>query len=171
MMAEVVFWVTVGLVILGAFGAVLSNSLIYAVFFLLLTMGGIGGLYIYLGSPFLAMMQVLIYLGAVGVLLVFAVMLAGPFWLRPKERGRFIKVGLGSALGTGAVIALYKGLQHHRWEAAPPRVSSAEALGRLILDEYPLAFELISLLIVMSILGAIMLGLLSRGKGKGDAMG
>lgn len=171
MIAEVIFWVTVGLVVLGALGATLSSSLIYAVFFLLLAMGGIGGLYVYLGSPFVAMMQVLIYLGAVGVLLVFAVMLAGPFWLRPKERGRFIKVGLGMALGTGVVIALYKGLRHHHWEAGPPRVSSAGAVGRLILDEYPLAFELISLLIVMSILGAIMLGLLSKGRGKGDAMG
>lgn len=171
MMGELVFWTIVGLVILGALGAVLSNSLIYAVFYLLLTMGGIGGLYIYLGRPFLAMMQVLIYMGAVGVLLIFAVMLAGPFWLRPRERGYWLKVALGGVLGLGVLIVIHRAMERHPLEVSPPGVSSAKAVGGLILQGYPLAFELVSLLIVVSILGAIMLGLLSRKGGKGDALG
>lgn len=171
MMGQVVFWAIVGLTVLGALGAVLSNSLIYSVFYLLLTMGSIGGLYIYLGKPFLAMMQVLIYMGAVGVLLIFAVMLAGPFWLRPRERGYWLKVALGGALGAGVLLVLWRALGEHPMEAAAPRASSAKAVGRLILEDYALAFELVSLLIVVSILGAIMLGLLSRKGGKGDAVG
>ncbi|RLB02130.1 MAG: hypothetical protein DRG55_03585 [Deltaproteobacteria bacterium] len=161
-LGEVIFVVICLVVALGALGAVLSNSLIYAVFFLLLTMGGIGGLYIYLKTPFLAMMQILIYLGAVGVLLIFAVMLAGPFWRRPKERGPFLKGVAGLGVSLLSFILFWRVLRHHPWEVGPQGEVSTSRIGRAILDRYPFAFELISLLIVASILGAIMLGVLSR---------
>ncbi len=161
-LGELVFLCISAMVVLGALGAVLSNSLIYAVFFLLLAMGGVGGLYIYLGAPFLAMMQVLIYMGAVGVLLIFAVMLAGPFWKRPKERGPFVKGAVAVAVGGLALVVLFRVLGHHHWEVMPPKASTPEEVGRAIMDRFPLAFELVSLLIVASIIAAIMLGVLSR---------
>jgi NADH-quinone oxidoreductase subunit J len=170
MIGKAVFWVIVLLTIVGGLGACLSNSLIYAVLFLLLLMGSVGGLYIYLGSPFLGMMQVLIYLGAVGILLVFSVMLAGPFWLKPKERGRFLKIGIGSVLGLGVILVLWKGLSGYETKTGPERVSQVNKLGKLLLTEYALPFELISLLIAISIIGAIMLGILGRKREEKDAL-
>lgn len=164
-LGEVVFWAIVATVILGGLGAVLSNSLVYAILFLLLAMGGVAGLYVYLGTPFLAMMQVLIYIGAIGVLMVFAVMLAGPFWLRPRERGAFFKVGAGIGLIVAALLVLRNGLKEMPPLKGGPLPSSAKEVGELIMGTYPLAFELLSLLIAISIVGALMLGLLSRREG------
>ncbi len=164
-LGEVVFWAMVAIVTLGALGAVLSNSLVYAIFFLLLTMGGVAGLYVYLGTPFLAMMQILIYIGAIGVLMVFAVMLAGPFWLKPKERGAFFKVGAGVVLIVVILLTLGRALQEMPSVTGGPLPSSAKEVGDLIMGRYSLAFELLSLLIAISIVGALMLGLLSRREG------
>lgn len=164
-LGEVVFWAMVAIVTLGALGAVLSNSLVYAIFFLLLTMGGVAGLYVYLGTPFLAMMQILIYIGAIGVLMVFAVMLAGPFWLKPKERGTFLKVGAGVVLIVVILLTLGRALQEMPSVTGGPLPSSAKEVGDLIMGRYSLAFELLSLLIAISIVGALMLGLLSRREG------
>jgi len=170
MIEKVVFWIVVFLTIVGGLGACLSNSLIYAVLFLLLLMGSVGGLYIYLGSPFLGMMQVLIYLGAVGILLIFSIMLAGPFWLKPKERGRFLKIGIGFTLGLGVILVLWKGVSEYEPRIGPERLSQVNKVGKLILTEYTLPFELISLLIVISIIGAIMLGVLGGKKEGKDAL-
>ena len=51
---------------------------------LVVTMFGIAGLYVYLNAPFLAMMQILIYVGAISILIAFAIMLAGPFYNRAE---------------------------------------------------------------------------------------
>ena len=64
---------------------VLSGSIIYAMVGLVTTMFGIAGLYIYLNAPFLGMMQILIYVGAISILIAFAIMLAGPLYQKPKE--------------------------------------------------------------------------------------
>jgi len=170
MIEKAVFWIVVLLIIVGGLGACLSNSLIYAVLFLLLLMGSVGGLYVYLGSPFLGMMQILIYLGAVGILLVFSVMLAGPFWFKPKERGGFLKIGIGFVLGLGVILVLWKGISEYEIRIGPERVSQVDKLGKLLLTEYALPFELVSLLIVISIIGAIMLGILGRKKEEKDAL-
>jgi len=170
MIEKAVFWIVVLLIIVGGLGACLSNSLIYAVLFLLLLMGSVGGLYVYLGSPFLGMMQILIYLGAVGILLVFSVMLAGPFWFKPKERGGFLKIGIGGVLGLGVILVLWKGISEYEIRRGPERVSQVNKLGKLLLTEYALPFELVSLLIVISIIGAIMLGILGRKKEEKNAL-
>lgn len=164
-LGEIAFWAIVATVTIGALGAVLSNSLVYAIFLLLLAMGGVAGLYVYLGTPFLAMMQILIYIGAIGVLMVFAVMLAGPFWLRPKERGTFFKVGAGIGLIVAVLLVLGRALKEMSSIRSCLQPSSAKEVGELIMGTYPLAFELLSLLIAISIVGALMLGILSKGEG------
>ncbi|MBU0653125.1 MAG: NADH-quinone oxidoreductase subunit J, partial [Proteobacteria bacterium] len=70
---EIIFLITAVVTLGGAAMAVLSGSIVYAMMGLVTTMFGIAGLYIYLESPFLSMMQILIYVGAVSVLIAFAV--------------------------------------------------------------------------------------------------
>jgi len=163
-LGELIFLGICAVVVVGALGTIFANSLIYAVLFLVLAMFGISGLYIYLGSPFVAMMQILIYIGAVSVLVVFAIMLAGPFYKKPTERGPFFKVATGvgvSALAFIITVKILKGAFEAGGEA-PELYGRTKLLGRAIMDRFPLPFELISLLIVSSIIGAILLALLSR---------
>lgn len=161
---ELIFLATIGLTLGGAVMAVLSGSIVYAMMGLVATMFGVAGLYIYLHNPFLAMMQILIYVGAVTVLIAFAVMLVGPLYRRPKEwttMGKF-----GAALGVACVsLLMFVRFVTETFPraGAPSFTMTTKDIGRLFFDELVLPFELISLLIVVAILGAIMLALFARG--------
>jgi NADH:ubiquinone oxidoreductase subunit 6 (subunit J) len=161
---EIIFLITLVATLGGAAMAVLSGSIVYALMGLVTAMFGVAGLYIYLNSPFLAMMQILIYVGAVSVLIAFAVMLIGPLYRRPKEWTTIGK--LGAALGV-SLVSLFMFvrfvMETFPKGGNPPFDMTTKEIGRLFFENLVLPFELISLLIVVAILGAIMLALFSRG--------
>ncbi len=164
-LAEIIFLFVALVTLGGAILAVLSGSIINALMGLVIAMFGIAGLYVYLNSPFLAMMQILIYVGAISVLIAFAVMLAGPLYLRPKEWTTLGKFGAALAIGvvtfllfTSFVMATFPR------SGIPPFSLGVKDIGHVFFNDLMLPFELISLLIVVGILGAIMLALFSRGK-------
>lgn len=166
---EIIFLITVAVTLGGAAMAVLSGSVIYAMMGLVTTMFGIAGLYIYLESPFLSMMQILIYVGAVSVLIAFAIMLIGPLYRKPKEwttAAKFL-AALGVALVSlfmfvRFVTGTFGDAMSQGAAPAPFKITTRE-IGRLFFNDLVLPFELISLLLVVAILGAIMLALFSRG--------
>ena len=165
-LGEIIFLITVAVTLGGAATAVLSGSIIYAMMGLVATMFGIAGLYVYLNSPFLAMMQILIYVGAVSVLIAFAIMLIGPLYRKPKEWTTAAK--FAAALGV-ALLSLFMFVRFVMetfgvpLAAAPAFNITTKEVGRLFFNNLVLPFELISLLLVVAILGAVMLALFSRG--------
>jgi NADH:ubiquinone oxidoreductase subunit 6 (subunit J) len=163
-LGEIIFLMTIVATLAGAAMAVLSGSIVYALIGLVTAMFGIAGLYVFLNSPFLAMMQILIYVGAVSVLIAFAIMLIGPLYRKPKEWttvGKFV-----AALGV-AVVSLVMFfrfvMETFPRTGNPPFQITTKEIGRLFFNNLVLPFELISLLVVVAILGAIMLALFSRG--------
>ncbi len=150
----------------GALVTVLSRSLIYALMGLVLTMFGIAGLYVYLDSSFLAMMQILIYVGAITILIAFAIMLAGPMYRHPGEWSGALKFAGALIVSILPFIFLYKVLVQTEWirGGAEEFGITTKEIGRALFDRLTLPFELISLLIVVAIVGAIMLALLSKGE-------
>jgi len=161
---EIIFLLIIIVTMGGALMAILSGSIVYALMGLVTAMFGVASLYVYLDSPFLAMMQILIYVGAVSVLIAFAVMLIGPLYRRPKEwttAGKF-----GASLGV-ALVTLFMFVRFVTGTfprgGNPSFDMTTKEIGRLFFDNLVLPFELISLLIVVAILGAIMLALFSRG--------
>ncbi len=163
--AEIIF-LSVALVTMGgAVMAVLSGSIVNALMGLVIAMFGIAGLYVYLHSPFLAMMQILIYVGAIAVLIAFAVMLAGPLYLKPKEWTTLGKFGAAAGIGLLAFLLLTRVVTTTFSRSLVPSFRlGTKDIGRLFFNELMLPFELISLLIVVGVLGAIMLALFSRGR-------
>ncbi len=160
--AELVFIAIVLFTMGSALVAVLAGPIIYALLGLIATMFGIGALYIYLNAPFLAMMQILIYVGAISILIAFAIMLAGPISKNPQEWTTLTKFAgaLGvSLVSTGVIYFLATGAFPASGRSAA--ITTVE-IGRAFYDRLILPFELISLLIVVSIIGAIMLALLSK---------
>lgn len=142
----------------GALIAVGTSRLIRAVCGLMISCIGLAGLYYFLHSPFLALMEILIYVGAVCVTIVFAVMLA-----EPDEPAN--GVGAGKLWGVLAfIVAALVAIGIGRvsltvpWPSPPvERLSdgSVAAIGRALLTTYCLAFELISLVLLVAILGAL----------------
>ncbi len=161
---EWIFILVIATTLTGSLAAVLSGSLIYALFGLVTAMFGIAGIYIYLNAPFLAMMQILVYVGAISILIAFAVMLAGPMYRRPKEWTSLTKFVAALAVVLLSLLVLVGIIMGSFRTAtgAQPLIVTTEELGRVFLDKLTLPFELISLLIVVSIIGAIMLALFSK---------
>lgn len=156
-----VFALAVGTTLGGALIAVLTSRLIRAVCGLMICCLGLAGLYYFLNSPFLALMEILIYVGAVCVTIVFAVMLAEPE--EPPRtagaRGRLwsaITVGVSGIIGVSLARISLQG----PWPTLPAtrlNDGSVAAIGRSLLTTYSLAFELISLVLLLAILGALVI--------------
>jgi len=155
--------VTLGL---GAFIAVLSARLIRSVCGLAICCLGLAGLYYFLHSPLLALMEILIYVGAVCVTIVFAVMLAEPDEPAQDTRSGQPLVWGAVALLVSVVIfaALTRFGLHGDWPQAAAGDGSIQAIGRALLTTYSLAFELISLALLVAILGALAIARTGRTK-------
>jgi NADH-quinone oxidoreductase subunit J len=161
-----VFALTVGATLGGALIAVLTSRLVRAVSGLMICCLGLAGLYYFLNSPFLALMEILIYVGAVCVTIIFAVMLAEPD--EPKRAPGFrgwaasaVTVGVSAVIGISLAQISLQG----PWPtlpATPVSDGSIAAIGRALLTTYSLAFELISLLLLLAVLGALVIARTGR---------
>ncbi|GAB4275143.1 MAG: NADH-quinone oxidoreductase subunit J [Deferrisomatales bacterium] len=165
LLADVAFLGFAALALLGAVVAVASKWLIHAVLGLATSLVGVAGMYVYLGTHFIAAMQVLIYVGAVCISLTFAVMLARP-WSEAKQDPRLgpTKVGTGLVVALFAALVLGTTVFHTRWSAAQTRVEGTIAqVGERLLTQYAFVFELISLVLLVAIVGSVVLA--KRGRG------
>ncbi len=168
MLEGTVFWVCGGLMLLGGIMTVASRSAVGAAIWLIFAFLNAAGLFALLSAPFLAVLQVLVYAGAIMVLFLFVIMmLHGPVLgaeLRPQGRWVWPAVGLPAAslLISGAIL-LGGGGAAGGFRAAPPDgFGRAERVAALLLDRYLLAFELISVVLLVAIVGAVALGLAPR---------
>ncbi len=157
--AEALFFAFILLTFSGGLLAVRSRILMHAVLGLAVSLLGVAGMYFFLGSPFLAMMQILIYVGAVCIMIVFGIMVG---YTPTEVATRGIK-GKNPVLALGACIAafllLLVGLNRSTWVPAAVHRGdfSLAYLGKSLIYQYCLAFELISVVLLTAIIGAIIL--------------
>jgi NADH-quinone oxidoreductase subunit J len=163
-----IFVVCIATTVVGALIAALTARIIRSVCGLMICCIGLAGLYYFLHSPFLALMEILIYVGAVCVTIVFAVMLAEPEeGVREEKRGATLLWG-GVALVVS--VAIFWGLWHlgaQQEVTAPvttPEAWSVNAIGKSLLTTYSMAFELISLALLVAIIGALAVARTGRTK-------
>jgi NADH-quinone oxidoreductase subunit J len=158
------FLLVVGLTILGALIAVGARNIFHNVLGLALSLIGVAGLFIFLNSPFVALMEILIYVGAICIAICFAIMLSQPLYLKAPPRS-FLK-SLGAVLGSAAVMAFFVLLTRKtKWVPAAERSTdwSITTIGHYLLTNYALIFEVISLLLLVAMLGAIVTAREGRG--------
>jgi NADH-quinone oxidoreductase subunit J len=144
----------------GGLGAVLSRNLIRAMLGLVLTFLGVAGMYLLLASPFLAFMQLLIYVGAVCVLIFFAVMLTRN--TDGGEESRLPSVasfsyGVLALLAPLAVAGPLIVMRAGRVPVETPSAVGTGLLGQGLLSAYVLPFELISIILLVAMAGAVYL--------------
>jgi len=162
------------IVITTVFGAVIatnSERLIRAVTGLAVCFIGVAGLYYYLNSPFVALMEMLIYVGAVCVTIVFAVMLADPKPEGDASKRSVFTGPLSFALGVMLFWGLTALAGKTAWVAATGRVNDGSLLevGRTLLTNYNMAFELISVVLLLAIIGALVLARQGRNQAGGKS--
>jgi NADH-quinone oxidoreductase subunit J len=158
MLAQVGFAAVVTLTFAGALIAVFPRNILYNVLGLALCLTGVAGLFLYLNSPFIALMELLIYVGAICISIVFAIMLSRPLHLSLPKR-HLPKVGLAFGAAVLIFVMLCAVIFRTKWQPALVRSSdwSVATLGRYLLTQYDLVFEVISLVLLVAILGAIII--------------
>ena len=156
----VTFVVLSAAMILAALGVVLSSSIVYSAFLLGAVFMSIAGLYLLLNASFVAAAQVLIYVGAINVLILFAIMLVNKTedfevlrfaWIRKAATG-IVCIGLFFLLGTTIVTTPWK-----LSTEAPAGDQAIYIIGEHFFSDYLLPFELASVLLLMAMIGAIVL--------------
>ena len=172
-LADVAFLGFAALALLGGIIATGAKRLIHAVLGLITSLVGVAGLYVYLGTHFIAAMQILIYVGAVSISLTFAVMLA-----RPPQSAEKGPKWAPTKVAAGMVVALFAGLVLGTTVLSTPWTPSTAAapvlvegitngsiahVGYRLLTDYALVFEMISLVLLVAIVGSVVLARQGRG--------
>lgn len=158
MASAAIFYGTAALVLGSALYVVVGKNLVHSAFALVAAFFGVAVFYVYLGADFLAGAQVLIYVGGILTLLLFGVMLTNRIY-NLNLRSGVIQVVPG-ALSAGLVFALLVWIiQSVDWgamDAGDPGPTS-ESIGRLLVGDYLLPFEIASVLLLIALMGAAML--------------
>ena len=149
------------IIIIGSLGVVLLESIVYSAFLLGGVFMSVAGLYLLLNASFVAAAQVLVYVGAINVLILFAIML-----VNKKEDLKPIKyLNSRKLISTTICITLLSLLIRvdlsNTWIIADPKLSIGEEstirLGEHLFSDYLLPFEVASVLLLMAMIGAIVL--------------
>lgn len=167
LLAKIVFGFYTLLIIGGASMAVIDPSLVRSLVGLVATMFGVAGLYMLMAAPFLAFMQILIYVGGVSVLIFFAIMLthAAPTGDESKQRPIRKRLNAIFAMLVPAVVLAVGIIRHGpKGTEMPPQEVALAHLGEGLLGSYLLAFELISVVLFVAMAGAVMLAWRQWGK-------
>jgi NADH:ubiquinone oxidoreductase subunit 6 (subunit J) len=181
---QLVFGLMASLSLGGALGVVMSRTVFVSALWLILSFVGVAGLYITLGAGFLAVIQVLVYVGAISVLILFAIMLTED--VMGDDQPNNNQVGLAIILLTPLVFLLGKWAFTANWpinaasvlprgglavDAAtaatlPGALQTGDALrvpdavaylGRVLMTEHFLAFEVVSVVLLVALVGAIVI--------------
>jgi NADH-quinone oxidoreductase subunit J len=152
----VLFYFYAIIAVAGALVLVTAKNLIHGAVGLLATLVAIGALYLLLGSEFLAAMQLFVYGGAITVLVMFALMLAGP---RVNHEDRPTRVVYWVA---GAVCALFfvgvaLVLVRTGWHVTDPVVHTTASIAEILFSRYVLPFEIAGLSLTIALIGAIVI--------------
>ena len=153
-----VLLVALGAVAVGAGALVVTTRhLVHAGLWLVVALAAVAGEYLVLTAELVAWVQVLIYVGAVVVLLLFAVMLTrapiGASTDLDRVRWPGLLVGGGAGAGLAALL-----VEAYRWQRVPlPAAGTAERIGTAVFRDWVLPFELLSVLLLAALIGAIVL--------------
>jgi NADH-quinone oxidoreductase subunit J len=170
--ADLAFYAFSTVTIAAALMVTLSRNPVHSVLWLILTFLSAAGLFVLLGAEFVAMLLIIVYVGAVAVLFLFVVMMLDIDFAELKgEMAKYMPLGLlvgvvvlmQLALGVGAWVQA-DGAMGLRGAVTPDaaEVENTRALGMLIYDKYLLLFQLSGLILLVAMIGAIVLTLRHR---------
>jgi NADH-quinone oxidoreductase subunit J len=164
------FYMFAVITVLAGLMVTLSRNPVHSVLWLILAFLSTSGLFVLLGAEFVAMLLVIVYVGAVAVLFLFVVMMLDiDFAALKGEMARAMPLGLligvvllmQVAIGVGVWTAA-DGAEGLRQAVAPTEIENTRALGLLLYDRYFLLFQLAGLILLVAMIGAILLTLRHR---------
>jgi NADH-quinone oxidoreductase subunit J len=170
MLASIAFYALSAVAVLSALAVISVRNPVHSVLFLILTFFTSAGLFVLLGAEFLAMLLVVVYVGAVAVLFLFVVMMLDVDFAELKQGflsympiGALIALALLGELGLVASAAMSAdGAPIALAPAQTSEITNAEAIGRVLYTDYILVFQMAGLILFVAMIGAIVLTLRHR---------
>ncbi|HEY6004781.1 MAG TPA: NADH-quinone oxidoreductase subunit J [Anaeromyxobacter sp.] len=155
---DVLFYLLAALTVVGAAGVALSRNILYSSIGLLMALLGAGSLYVFLSADFVAVTQLLVYIGGVLVLILFAVMLTNRITEVNVSNSSFGLFG-GFLLFVSAAPVLLAVAVLTPWKAKAPAAlaPTTEAIGNAFLTTWLLPFEVASLVLLATLVGAVVI--------------
>ncbi len=155
---DIAFYIIAVLTVASAIVVVSARNIIYSAFALLFTFFGVAGLYVLLNADFIAVTQVLIYVGGILVLIIFGIMLTTKFFDVPV-RNEALHVGPAIVV-TGAIMGTLVGVilktkwfnfMNVQWE------NTTKKIGEKLMTDFLLPFEVASVVLLVALLGAVII--------------
>ena len=172
--AQVVFYCLAACAVAGAVGVIAFRSPVHAALSLLATFLAVAGLFVLMEAEFLAAVQILVYAGGVMVLFLFVIMLVNARTIpqEPQYLGRLAPaaVGLGALLAVLVGVWLWAAAHGNPGDASSLRqvqgvpLGNTEAVGWSLYRDYLLPFEVVSIVLLVAMIGAIVMGRKETGK-------
>jgi NADH-quinone oxidoreductase subunit J len=152
---DFIFYLFAAITILSAIMVISSENIVRSAFYLLATFFGVSGLYVLLGADFVAVTQIMVYIGGILILLLFGVMLTSNITHVEIRKG-FSKV-LPAIVAVGVLLgALVSVIMNTRWKIELSKIpeTTSYGLGKLLITDYVLIFELLGILLLIALIGA-----------------
>ena len=161
---DIVFWILSGITVLGALLAVTLRNLVHCVLSLILFFLGTAAHYFLLRADFIGAVQILIYIGAVAVLILFAIMLTRNVTGTEGPREVLgVKWWVGSAIAGVMAAMICWAVQHDRLSKTLPAMEKASTsvpqIGRGFVGEWIVPFEIMAVLLTAALIGAVVIAL------------
>ena len=156
---SIVFWILAAVITISALLVVSLKNIFHCALFLIMTLFSVAGIYVLLEAEFLAAAQVLIYVGAVAILIIFAVMLttdlaSGRVKMTSENALTTFVATAGFAVGTIFLIG-----RTDVWDYASNALpnDNITLIGKYLMTQFMLPFEVVSVLLLAALIGAIVL--------------
>src|SRR3954470_888298 len=164
-MNDIAFYLFGAVAVIASMLVIAQRNPIYSVLLLIASFGALSGLYVLLDAPFVAVIQIIVYAGAIMVLFLFVVMLLNAPHERTEHDIRLhplLRPGpmrFGALLAIAFVVEIVWALTHggETGGFTGPGVSSVATLGRVLFTDYAFPFEVTSVLILVAMVGAVVL--------------
>ena len=152
---DIIFYLFAIITVVSAAIVVNAKNIVHAAYSMLLTFFGVAGIYVLLGADFLAVVQIMVYVGGILILLLFGVMLTNKITNVEIKSGS-IQV-IPSIIGLAAFAAILFGIMTStNWKTENSEIAKTTSykLGSLLVSEYVLIFELLGILLLVALIGA-----------------
>jgi NADH-quinone oxidoreductase subunit J len=162
------FAIIAGLTVGSAIAAMSLRNLVHCALSLVVTFAGLAALFLQLNAQFVGFAQVLVYVGAVAILIVFAILLT-----RSAEPGPPVATTTGAGWGIAIAIAAFLAMAGAvtssvvmQRTAPPPSAVTVRAIGEKLMTDYVLPLEVIGLLLTAAMIGAVIIAMQEKGAKK-----
>lgn len=152
---DFIFYLFAAVTIVSALMVVSSDNIVRSAFYLLATFFGVSGIYVLLGADFVAVTQIMVYIGGILILLLFGVMLTSNITHVEIKKG--MKNIIPAIIAIGVLLgALVSMMYSTKWKIQLGEIPTTTSydLGKLLITDYVLVFELLGILLLIALIGA-----------------